>query len=75
MGPNTHLIMDRINKTSMSSIDKIRNRIGGLQALLQMSIRIGEPQYTRNIRKDIEGCERELKILRVQQVYLNENQD
>ena len=59
----------------MNSIDKIRNRIGGLQALLQMSIRIGEPQYTRNIRKDIEGCERELKILRVQQVYLNENQD
>ena len=59
----------------MNSIDKIRNRIGGLQALLTMSIRIGEPQYTRNIRKDIEGCERELKILRVQQAHLNENQD
>ncbi len=59
----------------MNSIDKIRNRIGGLQALLQMSIRIQEPQYSRNIRKDIEGCERELKILRVQQAHLNENQD
>jgi len=58
----------------MNSIDKIRNRIEGLQALLTMSIRIGEPQYTRNIRKDIEGCERELKILRVQK-GINENQD
>ena len=58
----------------MNSIDKIRNRIEGLQALLTMSIRIREPQYTRNIRKDIEGCERELKILRVQK-GINENQD
>ena len=39
----------------MSGIDKIRRRIEGLQALLQMSIRIGEPEYTRNIRKDIGG--------------------
>jgi hypothetical protein len=59
----------------MNGIDKIKNRIGGLQSLLQMSIRIGEPEYSRNIRKDIEGCERELKILRVQQARLNENQD
>jgi hypothetical protein len=59
----------------MSGIDKVRNRIEGLQALLTMSIRIGEPQYTRNIRKDIEGCERELKILKVQQAHINENQD
>jgi hypothetical protein len=58
----------------MNSIDKIRNRIEGLQALLTMSIRIGEPQYTRNIRKDIEGYERELQILRVQK-GINENQD
>jgi len=59
----------------MNPIDKVRNRIEGLQALLTMSIRIGEPQYTRNIRKDIEGCERELKILKVQQAHINENQD
>ena len=59
----------------MSNIDKIRNRIQGLQALLQMSIRIGEPQYTRSIRNTITECERELKIQRVQQATLNENQD
>jgi hypothetical protein len=59
----------------MNGIDKIKNRIEGLQALLTMSIRIGEAEYTRSIRKDIEGCERELKIQRVQQARINENQD
>ena len=49
----------------MNSIEKIRNRIEGLQALLQMSIRIGEPEYSRNIRKDIEGLQKELRIQRV----------
>ena len=59
----------------MSNIDKIRNRIQGLQALLTMSIRIGEPQYTRSIRNTITECERELKILKVQRAALNENWD
>jgi hypothetical protein len=59
----------------MSNIDKIRRRIEGLQALLQMSIRIGEPQYTRSIRNTITECERELKILNVQRAHINENQD
>jgi hypothetical protein len=59
----------------MSNIDKIRNRIEGLQSLLQMSIRIGEPQYTRSIRNTITEYERELKILNVQRAHINENQD
>lgn len=58
----------------MNSIDKVTKRIEGLNALLQMSIRIGETEYTRSIRGDIEGCERELKILRVQKKNINENQ-
>jgi len=49
----------------MSPIDKIKNRIDGLQSLLTMSLRLGEPAYTRSLRKDIEGLERELKILKV----------
>lgn len=65
MGSNTHLIMDRINKDCMSPIDKIKNRIDGLQSLLTMSLRLGEPAYTRSLRKDIEGLEREYKILKV----------
>jgi len=67
--------VDSINARSMNGIDKVKRRIEGLQALLTMSIRIGEPQYTRSIRKDIEGCERELQILKVQQAHLNENWD
>ena len=59
----------------MNPIDKVRNRIEGLQALLTMSIRIGEPQYTRSIRNTITECERELKILNVQRAHINENQD
>jgi hypothetical protein len=59
----------------MNPIDKIRNRIEGLQALLTMSIRIGEPQYTRSIRNTITECERELRILNVQRAHINENQD
>lgn len=59
----------------MSPIEKIRNRIEGLEALLTMSIRIGEPQYTRSIRNTISECERELKILKVQNGYPVHNHD
>ncbi len=59
----------------MNSIDKIKGRIKGLESLLQMSIRIGEPQYSRSIRNTITECERELKIQKVQQARINENQD
>ncbi len=65
MGINTHLIMDRINKDCMSEIERTKKRIEGLQSLLTMSVRMGEPAYTRSLRKDIEGLERELKILKV----------
>lgn len=67
--------MDTFNAYDMNGIDKIKTRIEGLQALLQMSIRLNEPQYTRSIRKDIEVCERELRIQRVQQARINENWD
>lgn len=59
----------------MNGIERVTKRIEGLKALLTMSIRIGEPEYTRDIRGDIERCERELKILRVQRARLNENWD
>lgn len=59
----------------MNGIDKIKLRIEGLQALLTMSIRIGEAQYTRSIRNTITECERELQILKVQRATINENQD
>jgi hypothetical protein len=49
----------------MSEIERTEKRIGGLQSLLTMSVRMGEPAYTRSLRKDIEGLERELKILKV----------
>ena len=65
MGTNTHPIMDRINKDCMSEIERTEKRIEGLQSLLTMSVRMGEPAYTRSLRKDIEGLERELKILKV----------
>lgn len=70
-----HYPVDTFNAYDMRDIDKIKTRIEGLQALLQMSIRLNEPQYTRSIRKDIEVCERELRIQRVQQARLNENWD
>jgi hypothetical protein len=59
----------------MNPIHKIEGRIKGLESLLRMSMRIGETNYMRSIRGDIEGLQRELKILRVQQSKLNENQD
>ena len=67
MGTNTHLIMDRINKDCMSEIERTKKRIAGLQSLMAMSVRMGEPAYTRSLRKDIEGLERELKILKVKE--------
>jgi len=49
----------------MSEIERTKKRIDGLQSLMAMSVRMGEPAYTRSLRKDIEGLERELKILKV----------
>lgn len=47
------------------NLQSIRNRIEGLESLLTVAIRIGEPTYIRQIRKDIEGLGRELRIQRV----------
>ena len=47
------------------NLQSIRNRIEGLESLLTVAIRIGEPKYIRQIRKDIEGLGRELRIQRV----------
>ena len=49
----------------MSPIEKIQTEIEGLKELLVHAQRISQPKYIRQIRKDIEGLERELKIHRV----------
>ena len=48
-------------------IERIRNRIEGLKGLLTLAIRIGEPQYIRSIRGDIERLEREYRIEKVKE--------
>jgi hypothetical protein len=48
-------------------IERIRNRIEGLKGLLTQAIRIGEPQYIRSIRGDIERLEREYRIEKVKE--------
>ena len=58
----------------MKSSERIRNRIEGLQSLLTLAIRIGEPEYIRSIRGDIERLEREYRIEKViEQKSIKEN--
>ena len=46
----------------MKPTERIRNEIEGLEGLLIGALRIGNPKYQRELRKDIEGLQRELKI-------------
>ena len=49
----------------MNPTERIQNEIQGLEGLLVQAIRISQPKYIRQIRKDIEGLQRELKIQKV----------
>ena len=51
----------------MNPKERIRNQIEGLEGLLIGAIRINQPKYIREIRKDIEGLQRELRIQRVKE--------
>jgi hypothetical protein len=47
--------------------ERIQNQIEGLEGLLIQALRIQNPKYIREIRKDIEGLRRELKIQKVKE--------
>jgi hypothetical protein len=49
----------------MNRTERIQNQIEGLEGLLVQAIRISQPKYIRDIRKDIEGLQRELRIEKV----------
>ena len=51
----------------MKPTERIRNEIEGLEGLLTIAIRVNQPKYQRELRKDIEGLGRELKIQRVKE--------
>ena len=49
----------------MKRTDRIQTEIEGLESLLTVAIRVNQPKYIRQLRKDIEGLQRELKIQKV----------
>ena len=49
----------------MNRIERIQGEIEGLEGLLVQAIRISQPKYIREIRRDIEGLQRELRIEKV----------
>ncbi len=51
----------------MSIKDRIQNQIEGLEGLLIEALRIQNPKYIREIRKDIEGLQKELRIQKVRE--------
>ena len=51
----------------MKPIERIRNEIEGLEGLLIVALRIQNPKYIRELRKDIEGLQRELRIQKVKE--------
>jgi hypothetical protein len=51
----------------MKPIQRIQTDIEGLEGLLIQALRIQNPKYIREIRKDIEGLQKELKIQRVKE--------
>jgi hypothetical protein len=51
----------------MSIKDRIQTDIEGLEGLLTIAIRVNQPKYIRELRKDIEGLQRELRIQKVKE--------
>jgi hypothetical protein len=51
----------------MNIKERIQTEIQGLEGLLIGALRIGNPKYIREIRKDIEGLQKELRIQRVKE--------
>jgi hypothetical protein len=49
----------------MKGSERIQRNIEGLEGLLQIALRINNPKYQREIRKDIEGLRKELRIQKV----------
>ena len=51
----------------MNPKERIQNQIEGLEGLLIQALRIQNPKYIREIRKDIEGLQKELRIQKVKE--------
>jgi hypothetical protein len=51
----------------MKPTERIQTDIEGLEGLLIGALRIGNPKYIRELRKDIEGLQRELRIQKVKE--------
>ncbi len=51
----------------MNPKDRIQTEIEGLEGLLTLAIRINQPKYIREIRKDIEGLQKELRKVKVKE--------
>ncbi len=51
----------------MNPKEKIQTEIEGLEGLLQIALRNGNPKYIREIRRDIEGLQKELRKVKVKE--------
>ncbi len=51
----------------MKPTERIQKDIEGLEGLLTMALRIQNPKYIREIRKDIEGLQTELRKVKVKE--------
>ncbi len=51
----------------MKPSERIQKDIEGLEGLLTMALRIQNPKYIREIRKDIEGLQKELRKVKVKE--------
>lgn len=59
----------------MSPKDKIKTEMSGLESLLIVAKRIGNPHYTREIQKDIHRLEKEFHKLHIQTLRPIQNED
>ncbi len=51
----------------MKGSERIQTEIEGLEGLLTLAIRVNQPKYIRELRKDIHRLERDLKIQKVRE--------
>jgi hypothetical protein len=51
----------------MKPTERIQNQIEGLEGLLTIAIRVNQPKYIRELRKDIHHLQRELRIQKVKE--------
>lgn len=70
---DSRMVSNEIENGMRKQMSELMGRVRNLKEVLTLTIRIGEPDLSREVRRQIEIRERELVVLKVQLEKENEN--